>query len=164
MVSQLSDDLESLDIFLKLTEEGRSTEVGNMRFGMSQRPRYVDKEKDGFAFCAGACAHCANSPPAPPGLAKHLHCLYQATDPLDSAHDWSDSPRVKHALFVWGETSAKDPKFKDGALVKRLQLWPNDPASEVTTPFDCEKKAGFTIWASNSGAAQVGHTTGQLPL
>ena len=148
--------------FYKLTEESRSTEVGNMRFGMSQRPRYVDKEKD--SFCVGACAHCVNSPVAPPGVAKHLQCIYQTTDPLDSAHDWSDCPRVKHALFVWGETSAKqqDPKFKDGALIKRLQLWPNDPVSKVTTLFDCEENAGFTVWASNSGAVQVGNTPGQL--
>ena len=148
--------------FYKLTEESRNKEVGNMRFGMSQRPRYVDKEKD--SFCAGSCAHCVNSPIAPPGVAKHLQCLYQTTDPLDSAHDWIDCPRVKHALLNWRETSAKqqDPKFKDGTLIKRLQLWPNDPVSTVTTLFDCEQKAGFTVWASNAGAAQVGNTPGQL--
>ena len=87
-----------------LAQKGRNPE--HFSYGMSHRDCYVEK---GFcSFCIGACAHYMNNPTATPGVAKHLQCLYAQADAKDTAHDWSDYPQVKHALYIWGETFANE--------------------------------------------------------
>ena len=90
------------------------------QFGVSAR-RFSDPETD--SFLPGACAHCFLGATFVPGK---FEFLYAQRDKADSAHDWSDCPRVKAALFYWGEQLSKDPNiqqcYKGQAILKRLMF------------------------------------------